>query len=106
MKKVVKYLSLIICAFVISINYVRAASYDVTVTSNYNREFIIEDITNTEVIAYVGDPSGDDVWNVLDLNVIANAILEGADDVIYDLNEDGFVNVLDYNMVVNTLLAE
>ena len=33
MKKVVKYLSLIICAFVISINYVRAASYDVTVTS-------------------------------------------------------------------------
>ena len=79
---------------------------DVTVTSNYNREFIIEDITNTEVIAYVGDPSGDDVWNVLDLNVIANAILEGADDVIYDLNEDGYVNVLDYNMVVNTLLAE
>ena len=79
---------------------------DVTVTSNYNREFIIEDITTTEVIAYVGDPSGDDVWNVLDLNVIANAILEGADDVIYDLNEDGYVNVLDYNMVVNTLLAE
>ena len=79
---------------------------DVTVTNTYNKELIIEDIVNTKVIAYVGDPSGDDVWNVLDLNVIANAILEGADDVIYDLNEDGYVNVLDYNMVVNTLLAE
>ena len=79
---------------------------DVTVTNTYNKELIIEDITNADVVAYVGDPSGDDVWNVLDLNVISNAILEGADDVIYDLNEDGYVNVLDYNMVVNTLLAE
>lgn len=33
MKKAVKYLSLIICTFIISINYVKAASYDVTVTS-------------------------------------------------------------------------
>ena len=33
MKKAVKYLSLIICSFIISINYVKAASYDVTVTS-------------------------------------------------------------------------
>ena len=33
MKKAVKYLSIIICTFIISINYVKAASYDVTVTS-------------------------------------------------------------------------
>lgn len=33
MKKAVKYLSLMICTFVISINYAKAASYDVTVTS-------------------------------------------------------------------------
>lgn len=33
MKKAVKYLSLIICTFIISINYVKAANYDVTVTS-------------------------------------------------------------------------
>ena len=34
MKKVVKYLSIIICTFIISISYVKAASYDVSVTSN------------------------------------------------------------------------
>ena len=34
MKKVVKYLSLIICTFIISTSYVKAASYDVSVTSN------------------------------------------------------------------------
>ena len=33
MKKAVKYLSIIICTFIISINYVKAASYNVTVTS-------------------------------------------------------------------------
>ena len=31
MKKVVKYLSIIICTFIISISYVKAASYDVSV---------------------------------------------------------------------------
>ena len=34
MKKVVKYLSLIICTFIMSIGYAKAASYDVSVTSN------------------------------------------------------------------------
>ena len=34
MKKIVKYFSLFVCMFIISISYVSAASYDVSVTSN------------------------------------------------------------------------
>jgi hypothetical protein len=53
----------------------------------------------------LGDLNGDGIFNILDIIVLANLILSGADsNPAGDLNQDGTYNILDIVMLINLIL--
>tara|TARA_B110000196_G_scaffold270141_1_gene245005 strand:+ start:715 stop:897 length:183 start_codon:yes stop_codon:yes gene_type:complete len=53
----------------------------------------------------VGDVNGDEVVNVLDIVLLVNLVLTGAEfDMQSDINNDGIINILDVVQLVNIVL--
>ena len=63
-------------------------------------------LTNIECEENIlGDISGDDILNVLDIVLMINMILNDEYSLVADVNEDSFLNVLDVILMVNILVG-
>ena len=69
-------------------------------------EFSILPRTMIDFVYYApGDLNGDGVLNVLDVVILANAVLTGEDLPAGDINGDGQLNILDIVQLVNIILG-
>ena len=51
-----------------------------------------------------GDANGDREVNISDVNTIVDAILDGKQEINYDMNDDFEVNIADINAVIDYIL--
>ena len=60
-----------------------------------------------DCIEFSGDVNDDSLLNILDIVILANIIISGADsDPLGDLNQDGELNVLDIVNLANIILND
>ena len=78
---------------------------DIKVSSVYGVSYDLSNELSVSV-ASVDDPSGDGAWNINDVISVTDALLDGSDELIYDLNGDGVVDVLDYLSAIDKALGE
>ena len=78
---------------------------DIKVSSVYGVSYDLSNELSVSV-ASVDDPSGDGSWDINDVISITDAVLDGSDELIYDLNGDGVVDVLDYLSAIDKALGE
>ena len=52
-----------------------------------------------------GDANGDREVNISDVNTIVDAILDGKQEINYDMNDDFEINIADINAVINMILS-
>ena len=64
---------------------------DIEVSSPYNVFYEINDVLEYNVVT-VTDPSGDGAWTSADITTVANAVLLGSQESVYDANNDGKVS--------------
>ena len=76
------------------VSSINAVSYDLT------------DQVLTTRLNGVSDPSGDGVWNVIDLTMVGKAYMNNTFEAACDLNNDGVVNVIDYTMASKKVLEQ
>ena len=69
---------------------------------NYNSEATIDD--NSCEYPELGDINNDNQFNIIDIVLMINFILNGEYVFYADLNDDGFLNVLDILLFVNWIL--
>ena len=74
-------------------------------SSDSPSEIVPISVISTPEPGLVGDINGDEIVNVLDVVVLVNIVLSGAEyDPNTDINDDGIVNVLDIVVLVNIVL--
>lgn len=74
-------------------------------SSDSPSEIVPISVISTPEPGLVGDINGDEIVNVLDVVVLVNIVLNGAEyDPNTDINDDGIVNVLDIVVLVNIVL--
>ena len=78
---------------------------DIKVSSVYGVSYDLSNELSVSV-ASVDDPSGDGSWDINDVISVTDALLDGSDELIYDLNGDGVVDVLDYLSAIDKALGE
>lgn len=78
---------------------------DIKVSSVYGVSYDLSNELSVSV-ASVDDPSGDGSWDINDVISVTGALLDGSDELIYDLNGDGVVDVLDYLSAIDKALGE
>lgn len=76
------------------ISSINAVSYDLT------GQVLTTSLTG------VSDPSGDGIWNVIDLTMVGKAYMNNTFEAACDLNNDGVVNVIDYTMASKKVLEQ
>lgn len=76
------------------ISSINAVSYDLT------GQVLTSSLTG------ISDPSGDGVWNVIDLTMVGKAYMNNTFEAACDLNNDGVVNVIDYTMASKKVLEQ
>ena len=84
-----------------------SSNFNTSMEQNYY-SFLLDD--PQDCCPALGDVNGDELWNVLDVVTLANAVLaNNADDLQYacaaDLNSDSLFNVLDIVTLANCVLA-
>ena len=63
-------------------------------------------ITTTPPFVLYGDVNGDEILNILDVVILVNMVLGGANqDSIGDMNQDGILNILDVVILVGIVLG-
>ena len=78
---------------------------DIKVSSVYGVSYDLSNELSVSV-ASVDDPSGDGSWDINDVISVTDGLLDGSDELIYDLNGDGVVDVLDYLSAIDKALGE
>lgn len=76
---------------------------NIVVVGNLNISQKVEDSVSLSV-KVLGDPTRDGEWNVMDVDAVIDAILNGTDDKNCDVNNDGSVDVMDLDEVYEKIL--
>ena len=82
--------------------------YRVVLNSTYfplYEDDLREAIISNYPSSMLGDLTGDEIVNILDIVQLANMILSGEYNDNADLNSDGLVNILDIVQIVNIILS-
>ena len=70
--------------------------------TNYDEDALVDD--NSCTYPYLGDMNNDEVYNVMDIILVINFILDDGYVDYGDLNQDGYMNVLDVIILINWIL--
>ena len=77
---------------------------DIVVSSPYNVFYDIDDVLEYNV-SVVTDPTGDGVWTSAAITSVANAVLQGVQETLYDTNNDGKVSSADVTVAASKVLG-
>ena len=81
-------------------------TYTLNVGLNWSAKNYITDViaANYEESILLGDITGDQIINILDIVLIVNLALAGSYDSAGDINSDGVIDILDLVQIINIIL--